>query len=77
VSELFPTEVRATLSSFVSAVGVAAGSLGLVVVGVLSDVVDTSATVVALAALCAASAAVVRRLPETTGTDVTTTSPSF
>ncbi len=71
VSELFPTEVRATLSSFVSAVGVAAGSLGLVVVGVLSDAVDTSATVVALAVVCAAAATLVRRLPETSGTDVT------
>ena len=40
LSELFPTEVRATLLAFVLAVVVAAGSLGLVVVGVLEGVVE-------------------------------------
>ena len=35
ISELFPTEVRATLLSFIFGVVVAAGSLGLVIVGLL------------------------------------------
>ena len=75
ISELFPTEVRATLASFVGAVMVAAGSLGLVVVGLLDGVVDTSASVVGLACLCGVSVLLLRGLPETTGVDVTQADP--
>jgi len=70
VAELFPTEVRATLASFVNAVTVAAGSLGLVLAGALAGVVDPSVTIFGLAAVCAASALALRRLPETAGCDV-------
>ena len=70
LSELFPTEVRATLASFVLAVIVAAGSLGLVVVGVLEGVWSTRAVIAVLAVVMLAGLAAVRGLPETAGADV-------
>jgi putative MFS transporter len=70
VSELFPTEVRATLASFVGAVGVCAGSLGLVVVGLLVGVVDASVSIVVMAVACTATVLLIRPLPETVGVDV-------
>ncbi len=70
LSELFPTEVRATLLSFVFAVIVAAGSLGLVVVGALEGTVSTSAAIFGLAAVMIAGLLAMRGLPETAGTDV-------
>ncbi len=70
LSELFPTEVRATLLSFVFAVIVAAGSLGLVLVGLLDAVWTTRTSVIALAVVMVAGLAAVRRLPETAGADV-------
>jgi MFS family permease len=70
VGELFPTEVRATLASFVGAVNVAAGSMGLVIVGVLSSTVDSSTVIVALALCCTATVVLTRKLPETAGIDV-------
>lgn len=70
LSELFPTEVRATLLSFVFAVVVAAGSLGLVTVGVLGDVVSTRTAIGGLAALMVAGLLAMRDLPETAGADV-------
>lgn len=70
VGELFPTEVRATLASFVGAVNVAAGSLGLVLVGVVAGAVDPATSIMAMAVTCTASVIMIRRLPETVGTDV-------
>ena len=74
LSELFPTEVRATLASFVLAVIVAAGSIGLVVVGVLEGVWSTRAVIAALAVVMLAGLAALRGLPETAGADVIGTS---
>ena len=70
LSELFPTEVRATLLAFVFAVVVAAGSLGLVIVGLLDGTWSTSASIYALTALMLAGLVAMRGLPETVGTDV-------
>lgn len=70
LSELFPTEVRATLLAFVFAVVVAAGSLGLVVVGVLDGVVATRTAIFLLSGLMVAGLVAMRRLPETAGVDV-------
>ncbi|HET7651982.1 MAG TPA: MFS transporter [Acidimicrobiales bacterium] len=72
ISELFPTEVRATLLSFVFAVVVAGGSLGLVVIGVAArwTGMSTSVAVVVLTAAMATSLVVLPRLPETAGRDV-------
>lgn len=72
VSELFPTEVRATLLSFIFAVIVAGGSLGLVVVGVLArwTSVSTSAAVVGLTVAMTVAVVALRSLPETAGRDV-------
>lgn len=70
LSEMFPTEVRATLLAFVFAVVVAAGSLGLVVVGVLEGAVSTRACVFGLAAAMLAGLWALRPLPETVGADV-------
>ena len=69
-SELFPTEVRATLGSLAGAVIVAAGSVGLFIAGALSTLVEPRVTVLGLGAVCAASALLLRRLPETAGADV-------
>lgn len=70
LSELFPTEVRATLLAFVFAVIVAAGSLGLVVVGLLDGVVSTPTALYGIAAVMVAGLAAMRGLPETAGIDV-------
>jgi MFS family permease len=69
-SELFATEVRATLASLAGAVTVAAGSVGLLLAGLLAPVLDPQSTVLLLAAACAAGAALLRGLPETAGIDV-------
>jgi MFS family permease len=70
VSELFPTEVRATLLSFVFGVVVAAGSLGLVIVGVLDGTWTIRTSIGGLTAVMLAGLAAVRGLPETVGADV-------
>ena len=69
-SELFPTEVRATLASLAGAVTIASGSVGLLLAGVLAPVLDPQLTVLGLAAACAASVLLLRALPETAGRDV-------
>jgi hypothetical protein len=73
VCELFPTEVRATAAAFVGFVYIAAGSLGLGIVGALAAPgwVDPSVTVAAIAVACGVSVVALRRLPETAGADVT------
>jgi MFS family permease len=73
LSELFPTEVRATLLSFVFGVVVAAGSLGLVVVGVLEGAWTTRASIYALTAVMLGGLVAMRGLPETVGADVVAT----
>jgi SHS family lactate transporter-like MFS transporter len=73
LSELFPTEVRATLLAFVLAVIVAAGSLGLVIVGLLEGVLSTRASVLGLTAVMLAGLLALRPLPETAGADVVST----
>lgn len=70
VGELFPTEVRATLSSLVGAVNVAAGSAGLLVVGVLAGAIDPRHSIIAMVLVCTVSAVALRGLPETAGIDV-------
>jgi MFS family permease len=70
LSELFPTEVRATLLAFVFGVIVAAGSLGLVVVGLLEGVVSTRTAIGGLCAVMLAGLLAMRGLPETAGDDV-------
>jgi MFS family permease len=77
LSEMFPTEVRATLLAFVFAVVVAAGSLGLVVVGALEGVVSTRAAVLGLAGVMVAGLVALRNLPETVGADVIGSSTSL
>ncbi len=70
LAELFPTELRATLTSVVVAVQVACGSLGLLVVGALAGAVSTS-LVMTIGAIAAAPVILaVRGLPETRGADV-------
>ena len=64
---MFPTEVRATLLAFVLAVIVAAGSVGLVVVGVLEGVVSTRSAIVGLTGVMLAGLLALRPLPETVG----------
>ncbi len=70
LSELFPTEVRATLLAFVLAVIVASGSLGLVVVGALEGIVSTRSAIIGLTGVMLLGLLPLRRLPETAGTDV-------
>jgi len=70
LSELFPTELRATLTSIVIAVQIAGGSLGLLVIGALAGAVDTSLQLVIGGILAAPVVLVLRGLPETRGADV-------
>jgi MFS family permease len=70
LSELFPTELRATLTSVVIAVQIAAGSLGLLVIGALAGAVDTSLQLVVGGLAAMPVILVLRGLPETHGTDV-------
>ena len=68
--ELFPTEVRGTLGAVAGAVVVVAGSVGLLLTGVLASVVSPSVTVLGLAIVAAVSVLSLRGMPETAGTDV-------
>ena len=70
LSELFPTEVRATLLSFVFGVVVAAGSLGLVTVGLLDGMWTTRTSIFVLCGVMLAGLSAMRGLPETVGADV-------
>lgn len=75
LSELFPTEVRATLLSFVFAVVVAAGSVGLVLIGILDGTFTTRTVIGALTVVMLAALALMRRMPETAGNDVIRANP--
>ena len=70
VAELFPTELRATLSSVVISCQVAAGSLGLALLGALSGVVSISLAMMILGGALLASLLLLRHLPETRGRDL-------
>lgn len=70
LSELFPTEVRATLMAFVFGVVVAAGSVGLVFVGIFEAWWSTRTLIGALAAVMLLGLLSMRRMPETAGADV-------
>lgn len=75
VAELFPTEVRATLSSLVVSCQVAAGSLGLVLSGALAGVAEPSTVMLVGAGALAASVPLLRWLPEAAGRDLITAAP--
>jgi putative MFS transporter len=70
LSELFPTELRATLTSVVVAAQIAGGSISLLVVGALAGAVDTSLQLVVGGLLAAPVILLLRGLPETRGADV-------
>lgn len=70
LAELFPTEVRASVASLALTVQIAAGSVGLVLVSVLSESVGPYRVMVVLAGFEALSALLVVGLPETAGADV-------
>lgn len=70
VAELFPTEIRATLCSLVLAAQVAAGSLGLVIVGAAAGRVSPSLLLLVGGVGLAGSVLLLRRLPETRGRDL-------
>jgi MFS family permease len=70
VAELFPTEVRATLSSIIIACQVAAGSLGLALIGAIGGVVDYSLAMLILGGALLSSMLLLRGLPETHGRDL-------
>lgn len=76
IAELFPTEVRATTTAFVLACQVAAGSVGLAVLGALSGVVGSSLLMVVLGACLAPAVLCLRGLPETTGRDLLHAAPA-
>ncbi len=71
VAELVPTEVRATVTSFLVAAQVAAGAIGLAVTSAAADDVGHMRTaMVAMALLAVTSLLALFRLPETVGRDV-------
>ena len=70
LAELFPTELRATLTSIVVAAQVACGSLGLLIVGALAGAVDTSLQLAVGGLLVTPVMLLLRGLPETRGSDV-------
>ena len=70
VAELFPTEVRATLGSVVISCQVAAGSLGLAVVGASAGAISSSVMMLILGGSLMASLLLLRGLPEGRGRDL-------
>jgi putative MFS transporter len=70
LAELFPTEIRATLISVVLSCQVAAGSLGLVIVGALASVVAPSSVMLVAGGALVASLLLLRGLPEVGGCDL-------
>jgi MFS transporter, putative metabolite:H+ symporter len=70
MAELFPTEIRASLSAFVIVCQVAAGSLGLVVLGGLASMVSPYLLMLILGACLTAALLALRGLPETTRRDL-------
>jgi MFS family permease len=70
MAELFPTEVRASLTAFVLVCQVAAGSLGLVVLGGLASVVSPYLLMLVLGGCLVAALLALRGLPETSRRDL-------
>ena len=70
LAELFPTEIRATLTSLVISCQVAAGSVGLVLLGALSGIVSPSLLLFVGGAALTGSLVFLRGLPEVRGCDV-------
>jgi MFS family permease len=70
VAELFPTEVRATLTAVTITTAIAAGSVGLLVLAVLDGPVGTSPALMVAGMLLVPFCLLLRRLPETAGADV-------
>ena len=70
LAELFPTEIRATLTAFAVSCQVASGSIGLVLVGALTGTVGLSTLMIFLGAGLLGSLALLRGLPEVGGCDV-------
>ncbi|HZA88671.1 MAG TPA: MFS transporter [Solirubrobacterales bacterium] len=70
LSELFPTELRATLTSIVIAAQIAGGSLALLLIGALAGAIDTSLQLVLGGLAATPVILLLRDLPETRGSDV-------
>lgn len=70
VAELFPTELRATLSAFVVTTAVVSGSVGLAIIAGFAELDVRSPAMIALALAVVPVLLVLRRLPETAGRDV-------
>jgi MFS family permease len=70
MAELFPTEVRASLCAFVLTCQVAAGSVGLVVLGGLSAVVSPYLLLLILGGCLTTAVLALRGLPETARRDL-------
>jgi MFS family permease len=70
VAELFPTEVRSTLSAFVLAAQTVAGSIGLVIVATVDGWTGTSPAMLVAGVALLPALVLLRRLPETAGADV-------
>ena len=76
VAELFPTELRATLSAFVITTAVVSGSVGLAIIAGLAELGAGSQSMVGLALAVLPALLVLRRLPETAGRDVVSAHPA-
>ena len=70
LAELFPTEVRAGLSSFAIAAQVVAGSIGLGLVAGLEGAVGRAPVMIGMAIALLPAVLLLRPLPETAGRDV-------
>jgi MFS family permease len=70
LAELFPTELRATLTAFVLTAAIVAGSVGLGIVAGAGELASRSTVMVILGALLIPCVTLLRRLPETAGRDV-------
>jgi MFS family permease len=70
LAELFPTELRATLTSVVIAAQIVGGSIGLLLVAALAGAVDTSLQLAVGGIAALPAILLLRGLPETRGADV-------
>jgi MFS family permease len=70
LAELFPTELRATLTAFALAGQIVSGSFGLVVTGALDGPLGSSSVLLVAGAVLLPALVLLRRLPETAGADV-------
>lgn len=75
VAELFPTEIRASLTAFVLVCQVAAGSIGLAVLGGLAAVVSPYLLLLIMGGCLTTALFALRGLPETTRRDLVEEGP--